>query len=218
MFAFTLSKLNLLVLVVAVFTIIAFFNSSMSESLKVKELNDLVNNQSIIISSMLSSPSYCDSLQRFIPESISLSGSELSYIMRVKVSEVTVDGERKSVVIFSAAERKSEKKSAQQILASASFGIASDTEVFLYSNDEDVCGSGSYCEVDSKELVFDPQAAKPTNSFWVVKEQELGKKNLYIIQCTFTSGITSACNAAKTEVGEQLVHPQVGTNVGGFHC
>ncbi len=206
--------MNLLILVVAVFAIISFFLTNMGESLKVKELNDLVSNNSIIISSMLSSPAYCDSLQRFLPESIKFTGTDLSYVMRIKISEITVDGEPRKIVIFSASDRQKPK----QVLASSSFGLDAESEVKLYTNDSTICSSGDYCEATSQEIFFDPQARVPTNSFWAVKELEKGITKLYIVQCTFTSGITSACNAAKTEVGEKLVHIASGNTLGGFKC
>lgn len=210
MFGFTLSKLNLLIFVIAVFGILAFFMFHFTESIKSKQLNELVNDYAINISEMVSSPSYCDSLQRYLPSTLRIVQTDLYYVMKISIQESGEEdefGNSLRYVIFSASERRDPDR----IIAASSFKTTA--QVFLYTNNKDQCPSGNYCSQDY--IVFDPEASVPVNSFWAVKEIQEGEKKLYIVSCTVTSGIVSVCEAAKSQVGEQLVHKETPK---GFKC
>ena len=211
MFGFTLSKLNMLIFVTAVFVIVVFFMGKMDDSIKAKQLSDLISSQGIISAEMLSSPNFCDSINRYFPTTISTYAEQLYYVVKISTLETTDDqGNKKTLVIFSAADRLNKTHS----LTSTSF--YTDSEVHIYSNNQDQCPGTAWCEPAPQELTLDPNARTPTNSMWIVKEVENGKKKLYIFPCTFTSAIYSSCDTAKQQVGEVVRKAE--NQTGGFRC
>lgn len=232
MLGFTLSKINLMIFAVAIFIIVFYFTSSLDDSLKVRELNDLVNSHALVASEMISSPSFCDSLQRNLPDRLDLGNfSSLYYVLKISAIKREPDSEL-TTIIFSAAERNEPDR----IRAASS--ISTTAKVVLVSSggrSQDECSpppafsdtstTGSYCQanvpegITNTQILLDPQdgLGKLRNRFFLIKQFEQGELFLYIIPCGVYSGSNLSCLDAKEQSG-RLLHPTTALDVGGFKC
>ena len=91
MLGFILSKLNLLILVVAIAAIIVFFTVGLSDIVLEKEGNLLLNRLTKKSFTVASSPSYCFSDSFFLPRNLNVSGEEFVYIIKADVQEIRLD-------------------------------------------------------------------------------------------------------------------------------
>ena len=208
MLGFTLSKFSLLILVVSIFGIVSFFTVHLTDSLKVKALNDLLAHNSSIASEMMSSPSYCDILLVKIPETVTLSASEMYYIMRISsISAPPIGGKpAKNYLIFSAADRKN----TDAVIASSS--SPTTAEIIFYKRNSEGPLEGTYSRVtgDNAGILLDPSARSTelSDAFYLVKEiNNDGKTQLYVFPCAISGGLQSICDNVKTAVGA-AVHGQ----------
>src|SRR3989344_244520 len=203
MLGFTLSKMNLMIFAVAIFAIVFFFTSSLDDSLKVRELNDLVNGHALVASEMISSPSFCDSLQRSLPSRLDLGNfSSLYYVLKISAIKENSDSDL-TTVIFSAAERNHPERT----LAASSF--TTTAQVTLLSSggrSVDECGTAlsqdnMYCKVNEPEdptnlqIQLDPQdgLGRLRNRFFLLKQVDAGVLKLYIVPCGVYAGSDQLC-------------------------
>ena len=219
MLGFILSKMNLLILVVSIFAIVAFFTFGLIDIVKVKETQLLLDRVLTKASSVASSPAYCFSDSHTFPRSLDVSGQEFYYVMKISVTqfekELPSGPETISKVIFSVFPRRDLVKSINdpsyipKAIAAKSF--ETKAEVTLFSQDylgDEYGGIGTLRELatDTGESVYiDPQARVPMDSIQLVKEIKRGQSSLYIFPCS----VGPTCNAIKSSVGES-VYPGVG--------
>lgn len=231
MLGFTLSKMNLMIFAVAIFAIVYFFTSSLDDSLKVRELNDLVNSHAIVASEMISSPSFCDSLQRSLPERLDLGNfSSLYYVLKISaIKDSSNPDSGLTTVIFSAAQRNHPERT---IAASSFTTTAKVTLLSSGGRSIDECDVGgenqsgnTYCVVtkptdpDNLQIQLDPQDGlnRLRNRFFLIKQVDAGELKLYIVPCGVYAGSDRSCVDAKGEAG-RLVYPSVNGSVEGFKC
>lgn len=216
MLGFILSKMNLLILVTAIFAIVAFFTVGLIEITKVTQASDLVTRVTEKSFSMASSPSYCLKDRYVLDEDIRVSGAPFYYVLKISQEKVeTKRGDTVNVVIYSIYPRteitKFYENSNYDPKAIAANSFRTKAEVFFYSQDY----RGSFYDGDvteQEEIFLDPQAVVPANAIEFVKEIELGKPKLYIIGCN-----DALCSANKTTIGDKIRPPQ-GREEGGFFC
>ncbi|MFH1696281.1 MAG: hypothetical protein ABH854_00020, partial [Candidatus Diapherotrites archaeon] len=67
MLGFILSKLNLLILVVAIFAIVAFFTTSLADVMKQKEAQEISTRVMSKANALVNSPTSCDSVPYNLP-------------------------------------------------------------------------------------------------------------------------------------------------------
>lgn len=225
MLGFTLSKMNLLIFCTAIFVIVYFFTGHLDDSLKVRELNDMLNGHVIIASEMLSSPSFCDSLKRSIPPRLDL-GNFSSFYYVLKVSAVKEDPNSPlTTVIFSAAERKNPDR----VLAASSFNttakvvlLPSVGQEFRRCDGSDIGDTTGFCEqseLTNQQFIMDPQESitgSLRNRFFFVKQYEGEELHLYILTCGSVPNF-DLCADAKFRAGMRVL-PATTLTAGGFRC
>jgi len=181
MLGFTLSKINLLIFVVAVFSIILFFIFGFSGILIENIAQDYIRIHAQDAFTLIGSPSLCSAQIHFLKDSIESSsgntGRGLYYILNIKKGQGK-NGLNK--LIFSLAPRKTP----EQFIAAASFDVDAEIKFFDF---RELTGQGSINVYDSNALL-DPQAFPPSNAYVILKEVNLGKTTVYVIPCSNRQG------------------------------
>ncbi len=224
MLDFILSKLNLLILVTAIFAIVAFFAASLTEIAKVKEAAQLASKITEESSSLLLFSNYCftDSIQ--IPDKLAIAGSSYYYVLKVSTQELDDgSGGTINVLIYSIFPREEIKKSFQssdyvpKAIAADSFRTKADIHIYSLGryNGTGYEGTGGGAIVTDETSVYvDPQAENPKNSLEFVKEVVGGKKSFYVIACNKDA---AGCEVDRETIGNS-VHPPAAGSEGGFLC
>ncbi|MBU2099870.1 hypothetical protein KKG83_03980 [Candidatus Micrarchaeota archaeon] len=205
MLGFTLSKINLLIFVVAVFSIVLFFIFGFSSILVENIANDYVRIHAQDAFTLIGSPSLCSAQIQYLKDSIeSGSGNSskgLYYVLNIKRSEGS-NGLNK--MIFALAPRRTP----EQYMAAVSFDVNAEIKFFDFENltngDED-----DIVMNDSNSLI-DPQAYPPSNAYVILKEVNEGKTTVYVIPCSNRLG--SDCETLFADAGEAVHGPP------GFNC
>ncbi len=215
MLEFILSKMNLLILVMAMVAIIGFFTFGLVDITKVSEAGKLVSKIKETSFAFASSPSYCFSDAYILPDEIEVAGSSFYYVMRIskRVIEPEDGGPPINVLIFSMYPRDEMKKAMTEdyepkAIAASSF--RTKAEIHLWSKTYFDSGNGLSYEGDYEEhmdedIFIDPQAVTPANAIEFVKEVEDGQPKLYVTVC----GTSVLCSVAKEYVGLEI-HPGAG--------
>src|SRR3989338_1542031 len=156
MLDFILSKLNLLILVTAIFAIVSFFAFGLTDIAKVKEATELASRIQEKSFALASSPSYCLSDAYFLPDELEIAGSSYYYV--VKVSKRTIDSgsEPINILIFSIYPRDEMKKHFGDITytpkAIAADSFRTKAEISLFSRN--YAGSDYKDNVISQEEIY----------------------------------------------------------------
>ena len=210
MMGFTLSKINLLILVTALFSIVSFFAFNLGAVFLVQETQRDLTKYSKTAESLLNPATVCDSKPMPIPSKYFTFGTEFLYTLKITAIQETlqyadgssVNGTR---LIFAV----SDKKNDNQILSSSSF--ATNALVHVYAR-----GTGTFQLIPSGEaLTLNPQAIVPENTLYLVKQTVEGKQHLYVFPCTEVSSSLSCA------LDKQAVSAQVKTDQGdkyAFKC
>jgi hypothetical protein len=184
MIEFTLSKINILILVIALFSIISFFALNVGRIFLVGEVKQELERYSITLNGMVIAPTTCDSQPFAIPPKFTSFGNAVYYYLHISQTP-DPSGTR---VIFTV----SDVRSPDKVLAAAS--LATEAEVVIYSLENGVTPLDSL-----EDLTLDPQAVPPVNAFYTVKSVKNGKKTLNIFPCAITPN-GQTCFSTKTNV------------------
>ncbi len=195
MIEFILSKINLLILVVALFSIISFFTLNVGGIFLAGEVKQELDKYTYSINGMLVAPTTCDSKPITIPSKFSSFGNNVYYHLSIVAFTDTVNntGTR---IIFAV----SDIKRPNTVLAASSVNTPANVVLLDLS-------SGTPIEVlPGEELVLDPQNVPPLNAFYAVKSVKLGVTTLYVFPCAITaSGDTcTGSSGAKVQVNNYL--------------
>jgi hypothetical protein len=189
---FILSKMNLMILVIAIFAIISYFMLGLGGLLVNRVAHDLVLNNSRDIYGMIFSKTTCDSKLFNLPGSLATSvGSETTgtyykFIIK-KVSSPNAAGMNSISFIVTPA------KEPNKVLAADNFKV--DADLFFCNSDND-------CPSSNDQIELEPQAApSPRDAFIVIKQVRSGKKNVYFIACS-SEGLI--CKARYTLAAERF--------------
>lgn len=173
MIEFTLSKINLLILVVALFSIISFFSLNVGKIFLVNEVKQEMDKYALTLNSMLVAPTTCDSKPFSIPPKFQSFGNNIYYHMKIS-SLADNSGSR---LIFAVSDIRTPDK----ILAASS--LSTEAKVIILENE-----SGSFEVLPNNEfLELDPQDVPPRNAFYAVKSVKSGVPTLYIFPCSITA-------------------------------
>ncbi len=211
MLGFTLSKINLLIFVVSVFSIILFFIFSFSTILIENIANDYVRIHAQDAFTLVGSPSLCASQIHYLKDSLESnsgnSGRGLYYIMDIKKAE----GNEMNKMIFALAPRKTP----EQFMAAASFDTEADIKFFdfqeLTSNNCDEFNAPACSSINlyDSNILLDPQALLPSNAYVLLKEVVSGETTVYVIPCSNRQG--SDCRVLFERAGNKIREE-------GFNC
>jgi len=206
---FILSKLNLLILVVAIFAIVSFFAFGLKDLVLINEARLLLDRVSQKSFALVSSPSYCFSDAFDLPGQIRVAGEDYYYILKISKVEINKPtpedpSAQISVVIFSLHPRleylkyfNGERAEEPPSIAASSFRTAA--EVNLYS--EPYTGE-EYQDTDPEiatPIIVDPSTRDRYNTVEFLKEIRGGQTFVYIFPCS--SSVTHEnCEAVKQEV------------------
>ncbi len=203
MLGFTLSKINLLIFVVAVFSIVLFFIYGFSGILIENIATDYIRIHAQDAFTLIGSPSLCAAQVHYLKDSIESgsgnTGKGLYYVMEIKKA---TGKEGLNKLIFAIAPRKTP----DQYIAAASF----DTDAELRFFDFEELTSGGSISVNETGTILDPQAAQPSNAYVILKEVNLGETTVYVIPCSNRQG--SSCEDLMSIAGEEAKGEE------GFNC
>ncbi|MDP2666489.1 MAG: hypothetical protein Q8P05_03245 [Candidatus Diapherotrites archaeon] len=198
MIEFTLSKINLLILVVALFGIISFFTFNLGGVFLVNEVKQELDTYSATINASLIAPTTCDSKPFSIPPKFKSFGSDVFYTL--SLSQIP-DG-LGNRLIFSA----SDIRKPDLVLAASS--LATDARIVIFSD----AGGTFFPLSPGEEYVLDPQSVPPRNAFYMVKSVMRGNTTLYLIPCAISA------HAETCQTNKQLVNQFLTSSGEGFVC
>ncbi len=188
MLGFTLSKLNLLILVTALFAIIAFFMGNISEMMVGWTAQRMINGYITAIDGVTRSNVSCFQEQMTIPSHISYFGgleqsSRFFYVMEITREPEEYDPEYLTKVIIKIANRKDQDK----FIATNSVDV--NARVYLYQ--WPVADGSITTDIEEQSSVLmDPAKGLSisSNSALLIKEEYMGKNYVHIILCSSGPG------------------------------
>ncbi len=215
MIGFVLSKMNLLILVIALFTIIAFFTFSLGDVVLQNQAKLIIERYTKTINTSLSSSTYCDRVVLNVPRYLTgFGGNRLFYKLKISTVDTDKDPFNGNFLVFSVVDRGKEN-----IIINAG-SIKTDSQVHLYS----VEGGTNWSKARNEEgesIELDPQSSTPVESFVLVKKVVEGKKNVFIVPCSFGSTVALICEAELESLIESPIGSELKTQFGdasNFAC
>lgn len=194
MLGFVLSKMNLLILVIALFAIVAYFMFSLGETMKHNQAGLIISRYTKDASSMLTSATYCDRVTFHLPPQISVLGQPAYYYEMLVTSADDDDNPfNGNFLVFAVAG----KTDPDYILAASS--VRANAAMHLYQRDE----SGYWNEAGEEGLRLDPQALPPDSSFTFIKKVIQGEDHVFIFPCHPTT-LGEVCYTEASEVFEEV--------------
>jgi len=191
MLGFTLSKLNLLILVTALFGMIAFFLFTLTDMMVARSAQQMVNDLVEKTSGIMTPTVLCFEETVTIPEEITyFSGRRFYYIMKISREPAEYNPEYLSKLIFKVAARKEQSK----FIATGSYDM--NAEIMLYQ--------WPVAEIrtnlkEQSSIILDPvNETTASNSVKLIKEVYNGKNFLHVIVCNTGSG---QCETNKSYAG-----------------
>lgn len=218
MLGFVLSKINMLILVIAMFTIIAYFTFSLADIMKVHESQLLLTRLRDKADVMITAETYCDSTYHYFPDAIRVTGSDFYYVVKISSQEAEAEmaggsTETLNYLIFSLFPRREffdaiESGETPGALAAAS--VRTEAEIGLYEIMQPGGGIGG-----AEFTLIDPQGNPPADALVLVKQIEAGQQKLYVIPCS-----AATCEAYKAQASCLAAGPDTGCpdDEGAFNC
>lgn len=192
MIEFTLSKINLLILVVALFSIISFFALNVGKIFLVGEVKQDLDKYSLTLNGMTVAPTTCDSNPFALPPRYTSFGNNVYYTLTLS----TLSSESGNRLVFSA----SDVRTPHVVLAASSY--ITTANIVLLDNT-----TGNFTRLNpGEELNLDPQAVPPRNAFYAVKSVKGGLATIYVFPCSITpnSETCQGPSGAKAQVNNFL--------------
>jgi len=177
---FTLSKINLLILVTATFAIVAYFMFGLMDVVISEAAQQTIDAYAEKAANVVTSESLCFKTQATIPRHISYFGGmqpakRFFYVMHISRYPETYSEEHLSSLIFAISDRKDQTK----IRAASKIDV--NAEIIFYDWDSET----GIVDGDAESITLDPQSISPyKDSFMVIKEVVAGKNYLHIIACS----------------------------------
>jgi len=213
MLGFILSKLNLLILVVAIAAIIVFFTAGLSDIIVGKSADLLLKRFAEKTSTVASSQSYCFSDSFYLPKSLNVGGEEVNYVITADVQKIPIDpndpSKTMNVVIFSLYQRRDFVKHysdpAHVPSAISAFSVRTNANIYMfnptytgtYTDDPIIMKSPGNSEGD---FVIDTEAANNArNTVIFLKQKIRGQDYFYLFACD-----NALCFDVKNEFSKSL--------------
>jgi len=188
MLGFTLSKVNMLIFVTAIFAIVTFFTVTLCQVTTVNELNLILDRLTRRGYALANSPAYCDSTFYHFPAEISSCGQRFFYSVNISVQQATdAGGDPINYLIFSAFNRRD----TQQDNALVADSLRTNADITLF-NFQPLSVAGN------EGIAIDPQARIPVNGVALVKEIVGGQTQVYVVPCNSEA---NQCEVRKEEAG-----------------
>lgn len=215
MLDFILSKINLLILVLAIFSIVAFFAIGLTDIAKVKEASELAFRVSEKSSALLSSSTFCIGDSYDLDPDLKVAGTNYYYVLGISERAITDrDGKRLNDLIFSVYPREEIKRhfteAGYEPKAIAAKDFRSEAEIHIYSRDydgTDYTGAFEEAATPPFEAFADPQAINPVDTLHFIRDVAAGKAHLYVIACN-----SAVCASQLDDVAKLAGMPD------GFPC
>ncbi|MDD3244796.1 MAG: hypothetical protein PHU47_01470 [Candidatus ainarchaeum sp.] len=203
MIEFSLSKMNLLIFVTAIASIVIFFMATVNSNMKTRQSFELVYKLGTEIKTGIESNSYCTVKQLNLPDKIyTNSGGSDMFSIKYKIDlsyyEITSDTNR---IVLAIMDRRKNNNTIY-----AAYDIDFNGPVNFYSSD---CQSNqSICKVTDETFVhYDPLKSNSIdNKIFFVKKIKDGKPNIYFFPCAYKNGIYT-CNQGN-EVRDMLLNDE----------
>jgi len=194
MIGFALSKLNMLILVTALFSIIVFFTFSMDNITVGGQANRIARQTRQILESVLESDQICTKRDFAIPPHIkSLYTGNLFYVMNVRRNVL----EEKQQLVIEITKRPVREGIKESVVASGKVETKGTIHIYHW---DDVTNS----LVKADKTTLDPQAREElmNDILVMIKETHKGEDNLYLIPCP--SRVKALCDSREVDVGEMV--------------
>ena len=185
MLGFTLSKLNLLILVTAMFAIISFFLFSLTDIVVSDLAQQMVNDYSETVFGLVSGELLCRKSTATVPQSIEYFGGLMPsqrfyYVMYLKRYPPDFEPDKLNMLIFQVASRKERDK----IIATSSIDLNARIYLYEWNTETDTITEQSIITIDPES----PGIATK-NSMVFIKEVYKGQSYLHVIACSSSAAI-----------------------------
>ena len=210
MIGFILSKLNLLILVTAIFAIVAYFSFWLGESMVSQQALQIINRYARNAENVIFAPNQCNVTSVTIPAWINFfgnieTGNRFFYLLDIsKIENVstTAGGKPMNNLIVSVLDKKT-----KNVVAAKSFGTTATIRLFSWNPKNDELAE---LLPPDKNTTLNPQSApSPTNSVYLVKEIYNGEPFFYVIPC---SSQAHGCEANLQKVGDMVAGQRGGAS------
>lgn len=185
MLGFTLSKLNLLILVTAMFAIIAFFLFGLTDIVISDLAQQHVKEYSETVFGLVSGGALCRKTTITVPKSIQYFGGlapseRFYYVMHLKRFPDQPEEGQLATLIFQIANRKDRDK----IIATSSIDVNATILLYEWDPETDIISEKSV-------LTLDPESAgiAEKNSLVLIKEVFGGESFLHVIACSSSAAL-----------------------------
>jgi len=184
MLGFTLSKMNMLILVTALFIIIVFFMNSLTSIVVGQAADRDVSSYIGEVANVVNAHGLCYKTNMTVKDFLEYFGGATSspkmfpYIMKISKVE-NPDPTKPSSIIMAIAGRESPDK----FLAARQADLDAKIKIYNWNPDGD-----TLTESDEGYTIIDPQAFPPINSFTIIVDVFRDKKYVHIIPCSTKGG------------------------------
>jgi hypothetical protein len=188
---FTLSKINLLILVTATFAIVAYFMFGLMDVVISEAAQQTIDAYAEKAANVVTSESLCFKTQATIPRHISYFGGlqaskRFFYVMHISRYPETHNEDHLSSLIFAISDRKDQEK----IRAASKIDV--NAEIIFYDWNPTTI---NIIDNSVSTITLDPQSISPQkDSFMVIKEVVAGKNYLHIIACSSDGMCPANCD------------------------
>lgn len=232
MMGFTLSKLNMLIFVTAIFVIVTFFMAHLAPLAIQVKANQQVNKVALLVSDKVNAQTVCAGGKILMPMEFTyfgsgaLSGKRFFYKMRIsKIESSGPDDPNK--IIFKILERETDKLIAADIVHTNAdiriFGWQDNVSNFKLDEAEWVTASTSIEKIESEEYYaeIDPQKGylRPSpNTLYVIKENYEGNDTIYLFTCpSILCSVRIGSSSADSDLaGIQTISQRIADERGGL--
>jgi len=179
MLGFSLSKLNLLILVVALFAIISYFYMGMQDIIIRDKASQIADKYYGEIVNRASEGSLCNSQSGIIfPRTISIVGGGRFYAVQISKFEPADPDKLNSIIV-----KVVDRKDRSNVLAAKSLDVNAEIRLFAWDPKTSTV-------TEETMISIDPQnAPRPVDAMNVVKETYQGKGIVYVVACSSVAGI-----------------------------
>jgi len=196
MLGFILSKMNLLILVAAIFAIIGFFTIGLADIIEVNEANNLAKKLREKFGSLSSGSSLCLNDRIGVPEEFFIAGKSFFYVLKISKKEISPASSGSPAInslIFAIYPRKEiireNRDTSYKAKAIAADSFRTTAELKLFSRDYILVPGSTSMDYDrdtilTEVITVDPQAITPMNQIEIVRQVVDGKPTLYLINCS----------------------------------
>ncbi len=192
MVGFILSKMNLLILVTAIFVIVTYFSFGFSEVMLAQKSTYLITEYTTPIQNIINSPNLCVTTSFQLPSVLKyFGGKEFFYKIRIN-KVVDADPDTPNYLVFALSGRG--KKSS--IIAAKKIETYAEIHLFSELNPE-TNGLTAISEYD--EIIVDPQNVGIIDSIYIAKQVKEGKEYIFLMSCSTT---TKTCKINEGKIGD----------------